>query len=140
MAKAKTKMTYTFDENIVSDLYKEAYNVRPGDGWWSRWHQATDDTKQLIWDELMLYLDWERHENARKAAADAMHVENLVLKYMNLGAKTREQAIRWYIQSLDLSKHDLYQGGDYVCYISNIHYSLAHHFNAVARQLAEEML
>jgi hypothetical protein len=44
---------YTFDENIVSDLYKEAYNMRPGEFFWNRWETATNDGKQAIWDDLI---------------------------------------------------------------------------------------
>jgi hypothetical protein len=45
--------TYTFDENLVSDIHKDAYGFRPRDGFWSRWSNATIDQKQVIWDELL---------------------------------------------------------------------------------------
>jgi hypothetical protein len=44
---------YTFDENIVSDLYKDAYGVRPGEFFWADWDACSDDAKQHLWDRLV---------------------------------------------------------------------------------------
>jgi len=46
-------MTYTFDENIVSDLHKEAYGFRPREGWWNMWAAFNADQKQATWDSLI---------------------------------------------------------------------------------------
>ena len=45
-------MTYTFDENIVSDLHKDAHGFRPDAAWLLGWKNSTDDQKQSIWDHL----------------------------------------------------------------------------------------
>ena len=50
-------MTYTFDENIVSDLHKEAYGFRPREGWWNMWAAFNADQKQATWDSLIADLD-----------------------------------------------------------------------------------
>jgi len=50
-------MTYTFDENIVSDLHKEAYGFRPREGWWNMWTAFNADQKQGTWDSLIADLD-----------------------------------------------------------------------------------
>ena len=50
-------MTYTFDENIVSDLHKEAYGFRPREGWWNMWAAFNADQKQGTWDSLIADLD-----------------------------------------------------------------------------------
>mgnify|MGYP003353781401 CR=1 FL=1 len=39
---------HTFDDNTVSDLYKDTYGVRPGQAFWSAWAESTDDGKQEI--------------------------------------------------------------------------------------------
>ena len=41
-----TEKTYTFCEDSISDLHKDAYGMRPGEGFWQRWREATDDEKQ----------------------------------------------------------------------------------------------
>ena len=46
-------MTYTFNENIVSDLHKDAYGYRPTAGWWSIWAAFNADQKQVMWDNLI---------------------------------------------------------------------------------------
>jgi len=48
---------YTFDENIVSDLYKDAYGHRPGEYFWADWDACNDDAKQHLWDRLVEYLE-----------------------------------------------------------------------------------
>ena len=50
-------MTYTFDENIVSDLHKEAYGFRPREGLWNMWAAFNADQKQATWDSLIADLD-----------------------------------------------------------------------------------
>ena len=44
---------YTFDENIVSDLHKDAYGFRPAGSWWMMWEEASDLRRQEIWDNLV---------------------------------------------------------------------------------------
>ena len=46
-------MTYTFDENIISDLHKDARGYRPVQGFWNMWNESSDDTKQDVWDMLI---------------------------------------------------------------------------------------
>ena len=46
-------MTYTFSENIISDLHKDAYGFRPDPAWLRDWKTSTDDQKQSIWDYLI---------------------------------------------------------------------------------------
>ena len=45
---------YTFDENTLSDLHKDARGSRPrSDFFWDTWNQADNDGKQAIWDGLV---------------------------------------------------------------------------------------
>ena len=46
-------MTYTFDENIISDLHKDARGYRPSQDFWHGWNTMGDDTKQSVWDMLI---------------------------------------------------------------------------------------
>jgi hypothetical protein len=85
---------YTFDENIVSDLYKDAYNMRPGEFFWNRWETATDDGKQAIWDDL---IEWarlsaleERHMQIEAEARLEKEIATMCSKYRI----RREDAIR----------------------------------------------
>lgn len=45
---------YTYDENLLSDLHKDAYGVRPrSEAFWAAWDEADNDGKQRIWDDLL---------------------------------------------------------------------------------------
>ena len=86
---------YTFDENIVSDLYKEAYGLRPREYFWSEWEEATNDRKQAIWDDLLDTADREA-EREREMQIEAEHdVEDRIRFIMStIAGCTREDAIR----------------------------------------------
>jgi len=51
-------MSYTYEENLVSDLHKDAYGIRPGQRFWDDWKSYSEDEKQECWDLLIkdLYL------------------------------------------------------------------------------------
>lgn len=45
-------MAYTFSNELISDLHKDARGYRPVDGWMYVWENQTDKAKQVIWDML----------------------------------------------------------------------------------------
>ena len=87
--------TYTFSDDLISDLHKDAYGMRPGQGFWERWATATDDEKQEEWDWLCQALTLtmaEEEDNQRTCIA---RLENRIATLMECGAKDRAMAIRW---------------------------------------------
>lgn len=44
---------YTFDEDSVSDLHKEAFGFRPNACFWREWELLDDRGKQELWDQLL---------------------------------------------------------------------------------------
>lgn len=94
-------MFYTFDENIVSDIHKDAFGFRPTESFWARWTVACDDGKQSIWDALLLDLAAavrEHNEQERRAIA---RFETRVLELICQGADDRLCAVRWIHQAED---------------------------------------
>jgi len=93
---------YTFDENIVSDLYKDAYGVRPGEFFWSDWDACSDDAKQHLWDRLVDAVG-ESIEREREYQQEAIaDLEDRIRFMMNTVAGCdRADAIRYL--------HDAYQ-------------------------------
>lgn len=124
-------MTYTYDEDIVSDLHKDAYGFRPSPGWWELWNDATDGMKQTIWDALLCSLDQAMDEE--KAAYDAAKSEYEVrlAEYISIGAKDRATAIRWLVQSLELTEADKWYGAEYICYTLGLPNSMQSEFKGV---------
>jgi len=87
---------YTFDENTVSDLHKDAYGYRPRGDFWSFWTDASDETKQLIWDELIedLGRSIQDEKSAQQTAIAATEVRIKSIMDMVAGS-TRADAIRF---------------------------------------------
>ncbi len=110
-------MAYTFDENIVSDLHKDAFGFRPSQSWWYGWTHASDEGKQHEWDHMLKALeraneeDREREDRAIKAFED--RVANLIHSGTN-----RERVIAWLIEAEDVSG-DV----DHFCYKHGLPYS-----------------
>ena len=59
-------MTYTFDENIVSNLHKDAFGFRPSRSWYWDWNGYSDDEKQKEWDFLLQALKRGMEDEARR--------------------------------------------------------------------------
>ncbi len=91
--------TYTFDENLFSDLHKDATGFRPSGNFWGWLETATDDEKQEEWDSLIAAM--ERREASRIEAERASVVcfEVLVAKTIKAGAATRADALRWLMDA-----------------------------------------
>jgi hypothetical protein len=121
-------MSYTFDSNIVSDLHKDAYGVRPSQFWWQCWTEASDAERQAEWDDLLAVLDQtiarEKQEEQEAIADFERMVENNLL----CGARDRNQAIRWILQTLDQSGA-LSTG--YFCYQLGLPYSMEKEFEKI---------
>lgn len=110
---------YTFDENIVSDLHKDAHGFRPGEWFWAEWTQSSEPRKQEIWDSLLSALDAANAEHQRAEAISVGDFERGVRQNLALGATCREAAIRWMLDPL-LTDHDCVYGGEYACYLFNL--------------------
>ena len=113
-------MTFTYDETIVSDLYKDARGTRPGEGFWNYWNLSTATEKQEMWDGLLKELDasMAREEEEKRLAIAAF--EQSIQNTMMAGAKDRKTAIRWIVDALDVD-------GDYsyACYKLGLPYEMA---------------
>ena len=107
--------TYTFDDRIVSDLYKDAYGCRPGELFWYEWKTVTDDQKQSIWDSLCVDLDREIARETEAQDRACVRFESRIEQLIGLGAIDRTMAIRWILQAedLDASEYPPYEELEY---------------------------
>ena len=59
----KENKMFTFDEQTVSDLHKDARGFRPHAAFIEGWNQSDDENKQAIWNGLLRELErqeeWE---------------------------------------------------------------------------------
>jgi hypothetical protein len=91
-----TETKYTFDEDILSDLYKDAHGFRPREDFWSGWALSTADKKQQIWDSLIAMADFEAARELEEQLAAEASVEGRIESIMQtVRGCTREDAIRY---------------------------------------------
>jgi hypothetical protein len=92
---------YTFDEQIVSDVHKEAFGFRPTQGWWAHWKNSNNDQKQDIWDDLIVSMERAHNEEKERERRACNAVENALVEAYIAGARDRVTAIRWWWQNFD---------------------------------------
>jgi len=87
---------YTYDENIVSDLHKEAYGFRPRADFWSQWDSADNDGKEAIWCRLCDDSNSEAERERQEQFAAERHLEKILIPNIQsyLNDCSREDAIR----------------------------------------------
>ena len=124
---------YTFDEAIISDLHKDARGYHPRSTWWEIWSAAPDAEKQEIWDSLLDELEWESAREREEAERAVKNFESRIELLISTGARDRDTAIRWLVESLELSEIDKMYGGSYVCYHLGLPYSMEHVFDAMLK-------
>lgn len=121
-------MAYTFDENIISDLHKDARGFRPSQYWWDQWELCSDDQKQVMWDSLIQELneamEQQRKDEARAAFALTQRLEQMY----ELGATSEVQALKWIMEAEEFSDYDIQYGPSYFCYHFGLSYSAAKDF------------
>ena len=69
---------YTFCDNTVSDLHKDAWGHRPNNSFWFHWNCGTDDAKQKLWDDLIddMVTNDQAEAKAKKENASAFFKES----------------------------------------------------------------
>jgi hypothetical protein len=129
---------YTFDEQIVSDLHKDARGYRPRELWWTYWNNCSNAEKQREWDglrrELSETMESERHTENMAMIALHQRIQGTML----LGAKNEVQALKWIIEAEEFDDHDLRYGADYFCFHFGISYSTK--FELPIQEAINEML
>ena len=111
---------YSFDEQSLSDLHKEARGFRPrSDHFWGQWAAADNDGKQAIWDGLIKEMEDRQSEELAAEHRALANFEARIAEYVALGASDRETAIRWILQAEGLDNE--YDAG-YICYCLGLSY------------------
>ena len=116
--------TYTFEDEIFSDLCKEVYGVRAparAGGHLSHYYNETSENKQKIWDDLCNDLDIVQAEEAAQEKDSIAAFEARVAKTIALGAGNRETALKWIVQSEDLDDYNYMPG--HAAWIFNLPHS-----------------
>jgi hypothetical protein len=93
--------TYTFSDDIISDLHKDAYGFRPSESFWEFWSTASDAEKQKEWDHLVERLNQSMEEEEANHRSCIARLEDRIAGMIAIGAKDRAMAIRWLDEAYD---------------------------------------
>ena len=111
---------FTYDDNTISDLHKDARGFRPSREFFETWEFADADTRQAIWDDLIEELDETMAREKEEQQLAIAEFEHRVMETIRHGAGDRKTAIRWIVDGLDVD-------GDYsyACYKLGLPYEMA---------------
>ena len=118
---------YSYDENLFSDLYKDAHGHRPRG---HRFYDATPDEKEVIWNDTLHALE-VTIEDDKAAEVAAIETFEKNIADIEVVAGNRKTAIRWFVESLELSDGDKMYGGEYVCHSLGLPYKMKSIFDEV---------
>lgn len=128
---------YTYDENLFSDLHKDAFGFRPSVFAWTEWNEASPAQKQVIWEDLLdahqRTMDWERQQEEWAIDDYRLRVQDM----LELGATGEYQARKWLVQGLNPDATDLLYGGEWVCYELGLPFSMKPLFEQICRELRQ---
>lgn len=93
---------YTFSNDIISDLHKDARGYRPTQGFFDMWNESSDDTKQEVWDMLCEEMEYNQKEEARHEAENLVKFRELIRSVMNTASCNWKVALRYLVDSENL--------------------------------------
>ena len=91
--------TYTYSDDLISDLHKDAHGYRPREHFWSFWAAATDAEKQAEWEDLLVAMDVRNQLYLEEQRLAIIAFEALVTLSLHAGAKDRTMAIQWLMDA-----------------------------------------
>ena len=83
---------YDFDDNIFSDLHKDAYGFRPRG---HEYYEATPERKQEIWVRVSDDLEASQEEESRREQEAVAEFKAQITRVIEAGAGNRITALRW---------------------------------------------
>ena len=92
---------YTFDDNIISDLHKDARGFRPSEYFWEEWTQSPDDVKQKIWDNLIDEMNRAMEQQKKDEAAALVEFRKTVAAQMQFCGVKWTKAVEYLADAED---------------------------------------
>lgn len=112
---------YTFDDNIVSDLHKDARGFRPDEYFWEEWTQMPDPIKQKIWDKLCVEMEESMAQQKKDEAKALEKFRKIVAAQMELCNVNWTRAVEFLADAEDITL-DNDQDFDYFLWNQGIGY------------------
>lgn len=124
--------TYTYDEQLLSDLHKNAFGFRPTPAFYEDWKRSNEEGRQAIWDFICVESRRAVEREQEEIKLSVENFESSIQKLIEAGAKNRSEAISWIIKSLGDEEAYRVYGGGWVCYELNLPYNMAAEIEAHA--------
>ena len=115
-------MSYTFSDDIVSDLHKDARGFRPSEYFWEEWTQSPDDAKQQIWDQLIDEMKASQEQEEAAEAANLVEFRKQVAATMRFCDCDWKKAVE-FLCAAEGDDVDCEQGFDYFLWKQGIGYN-----------------
>lgn len=109
-------MSYTFSEELYSDLHKDALGFRPKAAEWLSWKSMSDDEKQAHWDVLIRTMEEDEKQREIDEANMLATVETRIAREIAAGATRREAIDRL------MTEQDALGDPDFLCFKLGIPY------------------
>ena len=93
-------MTYTFADELISDIHKDAHGMRPSAAFMDAWLFDSDDGKQATWDYLVMVMK-ESQEQEKDAEAQALLVfkDKLRSRMIDCGCGWKKALHQWFLET-----------------------------------------
>jgi len=91
---------YTFSNELVSDLHKDAFGFRPSADFMDMWYNGlSDEGRQAEWDYMVKAMEQSIDEEKLREKADLEVFEKDLARIMNAYNIDEQTALRWMVQS-----------------------------------------
>lgn len=98
-------MAYTYCDDIISDLHKDARGYRPSEFFWEEWTQSPDNVKQEIWDMLCEEMEISIKEQEAAEATALVEFRKLIRSVMDTASCNWKAALRYLIDAENLDSN-----------------------------------
>ena len=95
-------MAYTFSNDIISDLHKDARGYRPRGPFMEMWNELSDADKQDVWDMLIQEMKDNQEEEARIEADNLVKFRKLIRSVMDTASCNWKVALRYLVDAENL--------------------------------------
>ena len=88
---------FTYDDNLYSDLHKDARGSRPSYGNQAYWDELSPAEKQQQWDMLVEEMAQRYEDEKLEERRSIDRFEYWIRNTIEMGAKDRAEALRWIL-------------------------------------------
>lgn len=117
-------MSYTYSDELFSDLHKDAYGFRPSGAGFNCWNAMTPDQKQARWDQMVIDLATNEENRAREEEANAI---DFVIAMDFAMSETPGLTQRQYVISM-MEENMALDDPDFLCYKLGLKYGFLDKF------------